>query len=82
VIAELKRYPAMKNSDVPWLGELTQEAVVKNFFTTAADGKNYSAKWHFYTPALVRTLEDICADILALEKKTKGLLGEIIGGGK
>ena len=27
-------------------GELTQEAVVKNFFTTAADGKNYSAKFY------------------------------------
>lgn len=43
MIANLKFYPAMKNSGVPWLGELTQDAVVKNFFTTAADGKNYSA---------------------------------------
>ena len=64
------------------MGKLTQEAVVKIFFTTAADGKNYSAKWHFYKPPLLRTLEEICADILAPEKKTKGLLGEIIGGGK
>ena len=27
-------------------GELTQQAVVKNFFTTAADGKNYSTKFY------------------------------------
>jgi hypothetical protein len=64
------------------IAELTQKAVVKNFFTTAADGKNYSAKWHFYKPPLLRTLEEICADMFALETKTKGLLGEIIGGGK
>jgi len=55
-------------------------AVVKNFFTTAADGKNCSVTGHFYNPPLPRTLEEICADILALEKETEGLLGEIIGG--
>jgi len=27
----------------------------------------------------MRTLDEICADILALEKETGGLLGEIIG---
>ena len=30
----------------------------------------------------MRTLEDIRADILALEVETEGLLGEIVGGGK
>ena len=29
----------------------------------------------------MRTLEEIRADILALEKETEGLLGEIVGGG-
>jgi type I restriction enzyme M protein len=34
---------------------------------------------HFYKPQPLRTLEEIRADILALEKETEGLLGEIIG---
>jgi type I restriction enzyme M protein len=36
---------------------------------------------HFYKPQPLRTLEEIRTDILALEEETKGLLGEIIGGG-
>ena len=35
---------------------------------------------HFYRPQPLRTLEEIRADILALEKESEGLLGEIIGG--
>ena len=35
----------------------------------------------FYKPQPLRTLEEIRADILALEKETEGLLGEIVGGG-
>ncbi|HON84468.1 MAG TPA: N-6 DNA methylase [Syntrophorhabdaceae bacterium] len=34
---------------------------------------------HFYKPTPMRTLEEIRADIIALEKETEGLLGEIIG---
>jgi hypothetical protein len=64
------------------IAELTQEAVVKNFFTTAADRKNYSVKWHSCKPPLPCTREEICADILAPENKIEGPLGEIIGGGK
>lgn len=35
---------------------------------------------YFYKPAPMRTLEEIRADILALEQETEGLLGNIIGG--
>ena len=35
---------------------------------------------HFYMPPSMRTLEEIGADILALEKETEGLLDEILGG--
>jgi type I restriction enzyme M protein len=35
---------------------------------------------YFYKPQPLRTLEEIRADILALEKETEGLLSEIIGG--
>jgi type I restriction enzyme M protein len=43
-------------------------------------GYEVSFTRYFYKPQPLRTLEDIRADILALEKETEGLLGEIIGG--
>ena len=43
-------------------------------------GYEISFTRYFYKPQPMRSLEEIRADILALEKETKGLLGEIIGG--
>ncbi|MBI4537381.1 MAG: SAM-dependent DNA methyltransferase [candidate division NC10 bacterium] len=43
-------------------------------------GYEISFTRYFYTPQTLRTLKEIRADILALEKETEGLLGEIIGG--
>ena len=37
---------------------------------------------YFYKPLPMRTLEEIGADILALEKETEGLFGEIVSGDK
>ncbi|MGH8569208.1 MAG: SAM-dependent DNA methyltransferase, partial [Gammaproteobacteria bacterium] len=42
-------------------------------------GYEVSFTRYFYKPQPLRTLEEIRADILALEKETEGLLGEIIG---
>jgi type I restriction enzyme M protein len=42
-------------------------------------GYEVSFTRYFYKPQPMRTLEEIRADILALEKETDGLLGEIIG---
>ncbi len=42
-------------------------------------GYEVSFTRHFYKPLPLRTLEEIRADILALEKETEGLLGEIVG---
>ena len=44
-------------------------------------GYEVSFTRYFYKPQPMRTLEEIRADILALEKETEGLLGEIVGGG-
>jgi type I restriction enzyme M protein len=44
-------------------------------------GYEISFTRYFYKPQPLRTLEEIRADILALEKETEGLLDEIIGGG-
>ena len=47
---------------------------------TVKTGYEISFTRYFYKPQPLRTLEEIRADILALEKETEGLLGEIIGG--
>jgi type I restriction enzyme M protein len=44
-------------------------------------GYEISFTRYFYKPQPLRTLEAIRADILALEKETEGLLGQIVGGG-
>jgi type I restriction enzyme M protein len=43
-------------------------------------GYEISFTRYFYKPQPLRTLDEIRADILALEKETEGLLGDIIGG--
>jgi len=43
-------------------------------------GYEVSFTRYFYKPQPLRSLEEIRADILALEKETEGLLGEIVGG--
>jgi type I restriction enzyme M protein len=42
-------------------------------------GYEVSFTRYFYKPKPLRTLEEIRADILALEKETEGLLGQITG---
>jgi type I restriction enzyme M protein len=42
-------------------------------------GYEVSLTRYFYKPQPLRTLEEIRADIVALEKETEGLLGEIVG---
>ena len=44
-------------------------------------GYEISFTRHFYRPKPLRSLEEIRADILALEDETEGLLAEIVGGG-
>ena len=44
-------------------------------------GYEISFNRYFYKPAPLRTLEEIRADILAVEQETAGLLAEIVGGG-
>ena len=43
-------------------------------------GYEISFTRYFYKPEPMRTLEEIRADILALEQETEGVLGEILGG--
>lgn len=45
-------------------------------------GYEVSFTRYFYKPQPLRPLEEIRADIVALERETEGLLKEIIGGGE
>jgi type I restriction enzyme M protein len=45
-------------------------------------GYEISFTRYFYKPQPLRTLEEIRADILALEKETEGLLSKILGSGR
>ena len=47
---------------------------------TTKIGYEISFTRHFYKPQLLRTMEEIRADILAIEQEGGGLLDEIIGG--
>ncbi len=42
-------------------------------------GYEISFTRHFYKPELLRTLDDIRSDILAVDRETEGLLAEIVG---
>jgi len=45
-------------------------------------GYEISFTRYFYKPQPLRALEEIRADIVALQKETKGLLDEILGTGR
>ncbi len=45
-------------------------------------GYEISFTRHFYKPPVLRSLDEIRADMLALEKETEGLLADILGGGR
>ncbi len=45
-------------------------------------GYEISFTRYFYKPKPMRSLEEIRADILAVEKEMEGLIGEIVGGGE
>jgi type I restriction enzyme M protein len=44
-------------------------------------GYEISFTRHFYKPQAIRTLDEIRADLLALENQTEGLLSGIVTGG-
>lgn len=83
----VKPYPAYKDSSVPWPGAVPAHRgvlpyVADAWFDPASVKIGYEISFtrYFYKPQPLRSLEEIRADILALEKETEGLLGEIIGG--
>jgi len=80
MIADLKPDPRMKNSGGSSLIEVLPHAAGAWYVPSAKPGNEISFTRYFHKPQPLRTLEEIRADILALEKETEGLLGEIIGG--
>ncbi|MBI4728006.1 MAG: SAM-dependent DNA methyltransferase [Acidobacteria bacterium] len=92
-VVEYEPDPDLRDTEqVPLLEEGGIEAFLRReVLPNAADawyvpdsvktGYEISFTRYFYKPQPLRTLEEIRADILALEKETEGLLGEIVGGG-
>jgi type I restriction enzyme M protein len=84
--------PELRDSEqVPLLEEGGIEAFLQREVLPYADdawyepgsvkiGYEVSFTRYFYKPKPLRALEEIRSDILALEKETEGLLGEIVGG--
>ena len=80
MITDLKPYPKMKDSGVEWLGEVPEHWEVlrtkRTFGRIVGASTPSSGETDYWDGDVVRMTP---ADILALEKETEGLLGEIIG---
>lgn len=76
MIQDLKPYPEYKDSGQPWLGKVP-DAWIDHSKTQI--GYEISFTRHFYKPQALRSLDEIKADILALERESEGLLEQIIG---
>ncbi|HKV35057.1 MAG TPA: class I SAM-dependent DNA methyltransferase [Pyrinomonadaceae bacterium] len=91
VVVEYEPDPELRDTEqIPLLEEGGIEAFIRReVLPYAADawydaetvkiGYEISFTRYFYKPTPLRTLEEIRADILLLEKETDGLLGEIVG---
>jgi len=93
-ILDKKGKPVKPNSDkeiVPFSYAGGIEAFIENevkpyapdaFLKAGAEKVGYELSFtkYFYKPVQLRTLEEITADIRAIEKETDGLLDEILGG--
>ncbi len=92
VVVEYERDTDLRDTEqIPLIEDGGIEAFIKReVLPYAADawyvpdsikiGYEISFTRYFYKPQPMRSLEEIRADILALEKETEGLLGEILGG--
>jgi len=92
-IVEYEPDPDLRDTEqVPLLEEGGIEAFLRRevlphapdawyFPDSVKTGYEISFTRYFYRPQPLRTLEEIRADILSLEKETEGLLSKIIGGG-
>lgn len=89
MITNLKPYPAYKDSEVEWLGQVREHWEVLPYVPDAwydpasvKVGYEINFNRYFYKPKALRPLEEIRADLLMVEKETEGLLAEILGGGQ
>ena len=72
----LHSHPAYEPSGVERLGEMPKHWKVPS---SVKIGYEISFTRYFYKPQPLRSLEEIRADIIALEAETEGLLAEIVG---
>jgi type I restriction enzyme M protein len=82
MITDFKPNSKYKNSRLPAPRQVlpyTPDAWIKEDATKI--GYEVSFTRHFYKPQPLRTLEEISADILAIEKEAEGLLDGLLKGG-
>jgi len=78
MIYGLKPYPEYKVSGVPASKLRHADAVYVQ--AAVKIGYEISFNRYFYKAKALRLLEEIRADLLAVEKETEGMLAEILGG--
>jgi type I restriction enzyme M protein len=78
MITNLKPYPADTHSSVP--APRTRQAGAWYDPASVKIGYEINFNRYFYKPKALRSLEEIRADLLAVEKEAEGLLAEILGG--
>jgi hypothetical protein len=75
-----QRMPSAGNANCCARSDMEQAQL--NWIANFISGIAISLTRYFYKPRELRTLDQIRCDILAPEKETDGLLGEIIGGAR
>ena len=82
---DLKCYPAYKPSGTEWIGDVPVHWEVRRLRNivnpdSVKAGYEISFMRYFYKSQPLRALQEIWADIRALEREEEGVLAEIIGG--
>lgn len=72
----MKPYPKYKPSNIPWLGDVPGHWENRKLRTLLS---SVNERNRTDLPYPMRTLNEIKADIFALEAETEGLLDEIVG---
>jgi type I restriction enzyme M protein len=78
MITNLEPYPADSHSCVP--APLTWQADAWYDPASVKVGYEINFNRYFYKPKALRTLEEIRAELLTVEREAEGLLKEILGG--
>ena len=78
----LPRYERYKDSGVEWIGEIPVHWEVRRLLDKTQIGYEVSFNRYFYRHTPLRSLEEVTAEILALEAETEGLVKRLVSFGR